>query len=273
MGEAICATMHFGCLHTSPACNTPSASCSSLHTRTQLQRRAYWLLEADGNLDLVLVHYLHIMKPPQHASNDIITSAVLSEHSRSRGTTPSAALPQSRASPDRASGSGSPLNLPSPCHAAAPDDRSFFDRHQQQQQQQQQQHGVCALSQDPSLHEHLPPLQPKQPQQPQQLQPPGHSCGASSSSASPMVLDLQQPCQSARPDPYMPLLPSMSLDSFFMAVDEQQAQPLSFLPSGGSTGLDPLASLDELIAGHPMEGSLPLSGADWQVCTPRHNKF
>ena len=115
MGEAICATMHFGCLHTSPACNTPSASCSSLHTRMQLQRRAYWLLEADGNLDLVLVHYLHIMKPPQHASNDIITSAVLSEHSRSRGTTPSAALPQSCASPDRPSGSGSPLNLPSKC--------------------------------------------------------------------------------------------------------------------------------------------------------------
>ena len=105
----------------------------------------------------------------------------------------------------------------------------------------------------------------QQPTQQLQQQQPGLHDGARTSDASsdsPMLLDSQQSLQNPPPDPYMPLLPSMSLDSFFMAVDDQQCPPLRPLRSNSS--LDPFNSIDELSVGAPMD-SLTLSGTDWRV--------
>ena len=198
----------------------------------QLQRRAYWLLDTSEDEDLVLVHYLHVAKPSQLAINDPSESSTPA-HMSPRAAMPSSLQPD-QSSTDQSSQPGS-AGGHSNGQAHNPPKQPFHESQQQQQQDGE------ALLQDAAR----------------------ASDGTSASSASPMMLDAQQPSQSIPPDPYMPLLPSMSLDSFFMAVDEQHCQPLRpLLPSNGS--IDPFNNLDELAVEPPMS-SLTLSGTDWRV--------
>ncbi len=207
----------------------------------QLQRRAYWLLDGSHDEDLVLVHYLHVVKSAVNDSGEAATPA----RQMSRPATPSfvPATSTDHSSPPGSTSAGSDgqtyPHAQHPFHAQR-------QRHQQQQQQQQQQQSQGqAEGEQPMLHEAS-----------------RASDGASASSATPMMLDPRQPAQSIPPDPYMPLLPSMSLDSFFMAVDDQHCPPLRPLRSHGS--LDPFHNLEELAVGTPMD-SLTLSGTDWRV--------
>lgn len=197
----------------------------------QLQRRAYWLLDLTEDKDLVLVHYLQIMKPSSAGIEPCDLPSVAPGSART--ATPS--IFQHPPLPGMLDDTGSA----SPSRASSP---------------------MQAQSSGPE-----PVL-------------PGHSSGGSSCSVSPMMLDLQQPATSLQPpDPYMPLLPSMSLDSFFAAVDDPRGLSLRPLPSCSSNinlgpiNLDHLGSAAELQPGAPMD-SLTLS-ADlanhWQVI-PQH---
>ena len=190
----------------------------------QLQRRAYWLLDLTEDKDLVLVHYLHVVKLPAGSESP--------EHPSATPASARAAAPftfQPPATPGMAADTISSMLGRAPSPMQYPDPGPTF---------------------------------------------PGHSSGGSSSSASPMMLDLQQPAPSLRPpDPYMPLLPSMSLDSFFTAVDDHQGQAMRpLLSSSGSINLEPIildsfGNAAEPSQAVPMD-SLTLPGDlgnDWRV--------
>ena len=194
----------------------------------QLQRRAYWLLDLTEDKDLVLVHYLHVVK-----------------------------LPAGSESPDH------PSATPASAGAAAP--FTF------------QPPATPGMATDT-----IPSMLGRAPSPMQYSDPgpvfPGHSSGGSSSSASPMMLDLQQPAPSLRPpDPYMPLLPSMSLDSFFTAVDDHQGQAMRpLLSSSGSINLEPIP-LDSFSNAAEPSQAVPMDsltvpgdlGNEWRV-SPEH---
>ncbi|KAK9835470.1 hypothetical protein WJX74_000883 [Apatococcus lobatus] len=201
---------------------------ADLEDGQQLQRRAYWLLDLTEDKDLVLVHYLHIVKPPPAGSEPLDTSSATPGSARASAPTRF----QNPAATDMLADTvpGSLSRAPSPMQHS--------DR-------------------EPSF--------------------PGHSSRGSCSSPSPMMLDLQAPAASLPPpDPYMPLLPSMSLDSFFTAVDDHQGHSLRPLPSNGSSInlepiiLDSFSDAAELQPGVPMDSlTLPANlGNEWRAPTP-----